>query len=168
MGWRRDSQRLVNTSFLAIFAGSGRMRPPFRRSILRALAAAVPLLPLPSRAFAAVMITFYSHEFRIRFSARFHHLGGAGRPGGRKIHANYGFTATHVKPRHSAGSMRGEVLTRGSGKDTAYLAASDRAYEEAALLYRASDACQSRMAARARARMHSEPRERRPAHLTFW
>ncbi len=100
----------------------------FHRQMMRigALLAAAVLLMLPAGALAAVEISFYSHEFGSNFPHAFVTLEGTDDRTGQKIHANYGFTATHISPAILMGSVRGEIFSRDPAKDAQYLGASDR------------------------------------------
>jgi hypothetical protein len=76
----------------------------------------------PASAQAAVEISFYSKEFGASFPHAFVALDGALDETGEKIHANYGFTATHVSPAVLMGSVKGEVMS----VDADYRSKSDR------------------------------------------
>lgn len=95
------------------------------RRFLSGLLVLVLLLTPAAQAPAAVHISFYSHEFGANFPHAFITLEGQDGRTGDKISANYGFTATHVTPAILLGSVRGEVFSRSSDKDAAYLASSD-------------------------------------------
>ena len=92
----------------------------------RALAAAALLLLHPATAFAAVRVSFYSHEFGSNFPHAFITLEGQDDRTGQKINANYGFTATHISPGILLGPVKGEVFSREPAKEAGYIAASDR------------------------------------------
>lgn len=94
--------------------------------VLRALAAATLLLLHPGAAFAAVRISFYSHEFGSNFPHAFITLEGQDDRSGEKINGNYGFTATHISPAILLGSVKGEVFSREPEKEAGYIASSDR------------------------------------------
>ncbi len=93
---------------------------------IRVLLTAAVLMMLPAGALAAVEISFYSHEFGSNFPHAFVTLQGTDDRTGQKIHANYGFTATHISPAILMGSVRGEIFSRDPVKDAQYLGASDR------------------------------------------
>lgn len=94
--------------------------------VFRALAAAALLLLHPAAAFAAVRVSFYSHEFGSNFPHAFITLEGQDDRTGEKINANYGFTATHISPGILLGSVKGEVFSREPAKEAGYIASSDR------------------------------------------
>ena len=94
--------------------------------ILHAVATTLLLILLPSPAYAAVEISFYSHEFGANFPHAFVVLAGADQRSGQRIDANYGFTATHISPAILFRPVKGEVFSRDSLKDAQYLASSDR------------------------------------------
>ena len=94
--------------------------------ILHAIATTLLLILLPAPAYAAVEISFYSHEFGANFPHAFVVLAGADQRSGQRIDANYGFTATHISPAILFGAVKGEVFSRDSVKDAQYLASSDR------------------------------------------
>ena len=89
-------------------------------AMLRALLAFV-LLALPLPAWAAVTITFWSHEFGNSFPHAFITLRGVPDAGGPPIDANYGFTAKSVTPAILFGTVAGEV----EPSKPAYIASSD-------------------------------------------
>jgi hypothetical protein len=93
---------------------------------MRHFLAALLLLLAPAPALAAVEISFFSHEFGSNFPHAFITLTGTDDRTGRKIDANYGFTATHVSPAILFGPVKGEVFSRDSARDAKYLADSDR------------------------------------------
>ncbi len=101
------------------------MRRLFSNLLSRLLLTLALLTLMPAQAFAAVRITFYSHEFGSNFPHAFITLEGQDERTGDKISANYGFTATHISPAILLGSVKGEVFSRSQEKDAAYLADSD-------------------------------------------
>ena len=70
---------------------------------------------------AAVDLIFYSKEFGGGFPHAFVALEGVDDRSGEKIHANYGFTATHISPAILLGSVKGEVMSA----EADYVARSD-------------------------------------------
>ncbi len=69
------------------------------------LALVVALFPAP--ALAEVKISFYSKELGASFPHAFVLLSGEVEETGEKIHANYGFTATHISPAILMGAVKG-------------------------------------------------------------
>ena len=80
-------------------------------------------LTAPAR--AAVVVSFYSHDFGDRFPHAFIVMTGKTDATGEAVDANYGFTATAVSPAILFGSVKGEVQT--SKPD--YIAKSDRQFD---------------------------------------
>lgn len=95
-------------------------------SVFRGLAASIFLLLMPTPAYAAVEISFYSHEFGANFPHAFVTLAGTDDRSGQRIDANYGFTATHISPAILFGAVKGEIFSRDSKKDAQYLGSSDK------------------------------------------
>lgn len=96
-----------------------------RSTVFRAFLLGTLLALMPACASAAVKITFYSHEFGSSFPHAFITLEGSDDRTGKKIKADYGFTATHVTPAILLGSVQGEVMSLDPVKDVKYLGTSD-------------------------------------------
>lgn len=94
--------------------------------LLRSLLLSMLLVVAPGQAFAAVEITFYSHDFGSSFPHAFIALSGTDDRTGEKISANYGFTATHISPAILIGSVTGEVMSKDVQADREYIAGSNR------------------------------------------
>ncbi len=75
----------------------------------------------PTPAYADVRISFYSKELGASFPHAFVLLSGEVEETGEKIHANYGFTATHISPAILMGAVKGEIISM----DEAYVRKSD-------------------------------------------
>lgn len=80
-----------------------------------------PVLFWAQSAYAAVTITFYSHDFGSHFPHAFFVLKGDLDRSGKQIDTNYGFTAVNTSPRILFGSVKGKIST---SKDK-YVANSD-------------------------------------------
>lgn len=70
-----------------------------------------PILFWAQSAFAAVTITFYSHDFGSHFPHAFIVLKGDLDSTGEAVDANYGFTAVNVSPNILFGSVKGKIET---------------------------------------------------------
>lgn len=82
------------------------------RSLLRALLATALLLSSlfgAAPAWAAVTITFWSHELGNSFPHAFFTLRGVPDAGGAPVDANYGFTAKSVSPKLLMGTVAGRL-----------------------------------------------------------
>ena len=82
------------------------------RSLLRPLLAAALLLSSlfgAAPAWAAVTITFWSHELGNSFPHAFFTLRGVPDAGGAPVDANYGFTAKSVSPKLLMGTVAGRL-----------------------------------------------------------
>jgi len=87
---------------------------PVCRRLIVALAAALALLAAP--AFAAVKLSFWSHDFGNYFPHAFIMLSGApDADPGAPIQINYGFTAKSITPGILFGPVKGEILSMGKG-----------------------------------------------------
>lgn len=92
-----------------------------------ALLLALLLALAPACAWAAVELAFYSHEFdarRGRYPHAFVTLTGAPDAGGRRVDANYGFTARRVTPAILTSPVEGMLHSA----DRAYIGRSQRRY----------------------------------------
>jgi hypothetical protein len=76
-------------------------------------------------AHAAVVVSFYSHDFGDRFPHAFIVMKGTLDATGEVVDANYGFTAVSVSPAILFGSVKGKVES--SKPD--YIASSDRQFD---------------------------------------
>lgn len=82
------------------------------RHILRPLFAVTLLLAslaAPTPAWAAVTITFWSHEFGNSFPHAFFTLRGTPDAGGAPVDVNYGFTAKAITPKLLMGTVGGRL-----------------------------------------------------------
>lgn len=70
-----------------------------------------PMLFWAQSAYAAVTITFYSHDFGSHFPHAFIVLKGDLDSTGEAVDANYGFTAVNVSPGILFGSVKGKIET---------------------------------------------------------
>ncbi len=102
-------------------AGYHRAMTFFRTMFLSLLAI---FLCAPPAAHAAVVVSFYSHDFGDRFPHAFVTLKGRLDATGEAVDTNYGFTAQSVSPAILLGSVKGYVQT--SKPD--YVAKSDRQF----------------------------------------
>lgn len=80
----------------------------FRTLVLLIIA---PLLFWGQSAYAAVTITFYSHDFGSSFPHAFIVLKGTVDTTGEAVDTNYGFTAVNVSPGILFGSVKGKIET---------------------------------------------------------
>lgn len=92
----------------------------------RVLVLAALMLTLPAPVWAAVQISFYSHEFGSNFPHAFVTLEGVDERTSERIDTNYGFTARNISPAILLGSVAGEVFSRDAQIDSKYIGASDR------------------------------------------
>lgn len=72
----------------------------------------LPLVLWSGQAWAAVTITFYSHEFGASFPHAFVIVRGTVDMTGEEVDTNYGFTATSISPAILLGSVKGEVSSK--------------------------------------------------------
>ena len=70
-----------------------------------------PMLFWAQSAYAAVTITFYSHDFGSHFPHAFIVLKGDVDSTGEAVDTNYGFTAVNVSPGILFGSVKGKIET---------------------------------------------------------
>lgn len=89
--------------------------------LLRLLAIALLLIGLPLPAQAAVVITFWSHDFKDSFPHTFFTLRGVPDAGGAPVDVNYGFTAKSISPALLWGTVPGRIDIA----DPEYMAGSD-------------------------------------------
>lgn len=80
-----------------------------------------PLLFWAQSAYAAVTITFYSHDFGSHFPHAFIVLKGNVDSTGEAVDTNYGFTAVNLSPSILFGSVKGKIET----SKAKYVASSD-------------------------------------------